>query len=206
MNRGLASERPCGYCGKPFQPRQRVLAKGFGLYCSRLCGQTARRGQVLRGKTTDERFWRHVDRRGDDECWPWMGVRQPSGHGQFAIATRPGKLTAAHRYAWTLANGPIPDGMKVCHRCDHGWCVNPAHLFLGTQADNLRDMREKDRHSRGERHYAAKFCDEDVLLIRAMAGSGVSQSEIALRFNTRQSEISNIVSGKRWKHLLGKVA
>lgn len=97
-----------------------------------------------------ERFWVQVDKSGD--CWLWTGAKSPSGYGQFAVNRQP---TRVHRYSWELANGPIPAGLSVLHRCDVRNCLKPEHLWLGTAADNQRDMTEKGRGRVGPRngHY-----------------------------------------------------
>jgi len=115
---------------------------------------------VTRAKDTtslERRFWSKVDRSGGpDACWPWTAARfGPESYGAFWKAGK-GTNEGAHRRAWEAANGPIPDDLCVLHRCDNRPCCNPAHLFLGTYLDNVRDMIAKGRDSRGDDHWARK--------------------------------------------------
>ncbi len=87
------------------------------------------------------RFWPHVEK--GEGCWRWTGAQGRTGHGTINLGG--GRFGGAHRVAYTLTRGPIPEGMSVCHTCDNGWCVRPEHLFLGTQGDNIRDMIAKGR-------------------------------------------------------------
>src|SRR4051794_14535196 len=93
-----------------------------------------------------ERFWSKVDIRGPEDCWPWTASKLPRGYGQIYHSglRRP---VAAQRMAWELTRGAIPPGLGVLHSCDNPPCVNPAHLWIGTDADNHADMVAKGRNS-----------------------------------------------------------
>ncbi len=142
-------------------------------------------------------FWEKVNR--DGKCWLWNSHRDPDGYGLY----RPegGKTRRAHRVAYELANGAIPDGALILHSCDTPSCVNPEHLKPGTHAENINDRDAKGRASpqHGEENNAAKVTWEDVCLIRALkAIGGMTQREIAKEFNIHEAEVSLIVNNKVW--------
>jgi predicted XRE-type DNA-binding protein len=127
----------------------------------------------------------------------WGGGQFPTGYGSFMLPTPKGwRARYAHRLAWEMARGPIPPGMFVCHKCDVRACVNVDHLFLGTNADNVRDAVSKRRHAYGERAARAKLTEQQVVEIRSADGT---QAEMAARFGVSRAAISDIRRGKRWK-------
>jgi len=154
--------------------------------------------------TLEERFWKKVDKSGGpDACWPWMAGRNKGGYGQIragGLSSGQVRVVRAHRVAWELAHGDIPDGLCVCHRCDNRPCVNPAHLFLGTHTDNIRDRHTKGRSARqpGEAHGGAKLTAAEVVAIMA---STEPMSVVAARYAVCRQTISNIRNGKNWTHL-----
>ena len=137
-----------------------------------------------------EAFWNKVNR--TDDCWEWTSFQTKGGYGLFRIN--------AHRMAWVLTNGAIPDGMLVCHHCDNRLCVNPDHLFIGSPLDNMLDKVKKGRHNptRGERSGTAKLTWKEVGEIRAAYLDGEKQRDLAARYGVGQPAISVIVNEKRW--------
>jgi len=114
-------------------------------------------------RSAEERFWSKVNRDGD--CWLWRGARTSTGYGHLNVD---GRSVRAHRFSYALAHGCLPKHLVVCHRCDNRLCVRPSHLFIGTQSDNLADMRSK-RRQRGGR---PKATDAQVVEMRRMYWSG----------------------------------
>lgn len=157
-----------------------------------------------------DRFWEKVDVRGPDECWPWTACKLPPyGYGQI---NDHGRARLASHVCWELHFGPIPDGMDVLHSCDNPPCVNPAHLFLGTDADNTADKMAKGRHRyglgkrygnervppKGEEHGMSKMTAAQVIEIRQMRGT---QRAIGDHFGITQAQVSNIKLRKHWKEV-----
>lgn len=147
------------------------------------------------------RFWAKVDRRTDDECWEWTASTTHNGYGQFHVK---GTMKRAHRLAWEISNGPVPDGLFVCHRCDNRTCVNPKHLWLGTAAENTQDMVGKGRANcgrlAGEEAAGAKLDEQSVRDIRAW-DEFFPRSEIARLFGISSQSVYNIVHRRTWRHV-----
>lgn len=153
-----------------------------------------------RFKTFEERFWEKVDRRGPDECWNWLGSKNGKGYGSFYAN---GKMNKAHVISYEMNVGPIHDGLFVCHKCDNPPCVNPNHLFLGTNQDNIKDMFAKGRFPdhKGENHPGAKLTEHDVLEIRRLRESGYSMNKLAKMFSVDVTNINLIVKRRHWVHI-----
>ena len=146
-------------------------------------------------------------------CVEWLGNRRCAfGYGAFKLR---GRQLLAHRVAWVLANGPIPNGLCVLHRCDNATCVNAAHLFLGTHLDNSidketkgrgnhphRDMIPPERRARGERQWKARLTGADVAEIRSLYASGViTQRELSQRFGVHETTVHNVIKRHTWRHV-----
>jgi HNH endonuclease len=127
-------------------------------------------------------------------CWLWAASIGDRGYG---IAWHDGKAQRAHRVSYRLHIGDIPEGAIVCHRCDVPACVNPEHLFLGTQADNMRDKKDKGRSARGERNGAARLTVADVSRIRALRGV-VTQRALANELGVAHWAIGRVMRGETW--------
>ena len=154
-------------------------------------------------RETKRRFWEKVDVPADEfGCWEWTASRNKDGYGHFGLN---GKIQTAHRVAWQFANGPIPKGEGahgtcVLHKCDNPACVRPDHLFLGSNADNVRDRDEKGRRvpPKGETHSSAKLTIADIYAIRS---DPRLQREIAAEYGVSKAHVGRIKTRRSWAHL-----
>ncbi len=150
------------------------------------------------------RFWSYVDKSGQGECWLWTGTKTLPTHcglvyGTFGFSDDNRQVTyRAHRFSYVLANGEIPDGLQICHSCDTPLCVNPAHLWAGTNAENCADRNKKDRVQHGERHWSAKLKEDDV---RAIRSSADSVQELSKKYGVHATQIAGIQNGTKWQRL-----
>lgn len=187
-------------------------------YCQCGCGQKVspgsrfRHGHWARTRTpvpTEKRFWAKVDKRRPNECWEWKAFRDKQGYGSVWDSER-GRMAAAHRMAFELTYGSLPQkapgtmgavGTVVCHTCDNPPCVNPAHLFAGTQADNNADKVSKGRQpsNAGERNPKAKLTAVDIRAIRrGFTGSHGEKMAIARKWSISSGHVSKILAGDVW--------
>ncbi len=153
-------------------------------------GGTIRRGRPV--KPLDQKLWSRVDRTGGG-CWEWTGTRTRYGYGDIRVGPRGARRHVhAHRVAWEVTNGPIPDGLFVCHHCDNRPCCRPDHLFLGTNDDNLADAKAKGRRL----GRIGRLTPEQVRLIRSAIGT---QRALAPLFGVSHSTINCIRRGKLYR-------
>ena len=145
------------------------------------------------------RFWDKVEVRGIDDCWNWTAATNNIGYGRYRLSWG---HVLSHRIAF-LCETHIGSPLLVLHHCDNRPCVNRKHLYLGTHKDNSRDMVARNRSAAGERHPQSILSERDVVLIRAQYGSGkYTHSKIAGTFGIGRRTVSDIISGKTWRHLL----
>jgi DNA-binding XRE family transcriptional regulator len=138
----------------------------------------------------------------ENGCWIWTSTISTSARGAYGSFKRDGIECKAHRVSYELYKGPIPTGLNVLHSCDESICVNPDHLFLGTQQDNIDDMIAKNRQSPprpGEKNGNAKLDERAVTKVREMLAQGYRQRDIAAEFGVAQTTISAIKTGFTWR-------
>lgn len=166
-------------------------------------------------KNSPQDFWRWVETASDNACWFYKGAKLSNGYGNFKMG---GKTYKAHRFSWELANGPIPLGKFILHRCDNKWCVNPNHLYPGDHNQNMRDMVNRGRAASGDKNglcsnpaLAAKGIDNgnsrlnewSVLGIVAGSIQGATASQLAAEREIAPSTARAILQGKTWRWLTG---
>lgn len=150
---------------------------------------------------TITRFWDKVNIQSENGCWIWTKKVDRWGYGLFVHKENGTRFyLLAHRVVWQLCYGKIPEGLLVCHHCDNPPCVNPKHLFLGTDKDNAQDCIRKGRKNpvKGEKHPKAKLTAKQALEIKT---STENRRIIAEKFGITPSHVNNIQAGRTWKHI-----
>jgi len=133
------------------------------------------------------RFMPKVSVRGENECWPWQGSKTPNGYGKFAL---PDRKVGAHRFAYEYFVGPIPDEYLVMHSCDNPPCVNPAHLLVGTNSDNMQDRYRKGRG----RVHARPILDLEKEHLMVRPPIGVESMRLTVKFRLTDDELDDLKS------------
>lgn len=145
-----------------------------------------------------ERFWSKVNKGSDGECWDWVRGKDKDGYGSFWLNNED---IRAHRLSYIIKNGQIPRNMFICHKCDNPACVNPDHLFLGSNRDNINDMLSKGRTRKGEMNNGARLKERQVTEIKKIYLTGkVSSRALAKQFGVGKGTILRIVNGDTWGH------
>ncbi len=181
----------CPVCGKVYYvPPSHRSGRGS---CSHAC--RAKLQSEWQRRDLSDRFWAKVDKSGD--CWVWTAALLKTGYGCLRINR---KTTRAHRVAYELSVGPIPDGALLRHTCDNPRCVKPAHLLLGDKRLNTQDAIERGQHKCGERDSKAKLTNQNVIEIREALARGETGRALARRFGVGESAISQIKTGKGRRH------
>ena len=155
---------------------------------------------AFRGKTTEQRFTEKIGKTSARGCHLWIGAIGSHGYGMFGWRSLYKHMVPAHRVAYELVHGAVPEGMCVCHTCDNRLCVNPSHLFLGTHLDNSNDKISKgrDRHALGEAASKAKLSEKDVIFIR---NSVDGPTALGRRFGVSPNQIWMIKTKRSWRHV-----
>ena len=158
----------------------------------------SRKNSATIDKGLEVRFWEKVKK--GPSCWEWTANKDKKGYGRIA-ATSAVKNLKAHRVSYELHNGPIPPGLSVLHTCDNPGCVRPDHLFLGTNADNMKDMINKGRGRRGERNPNSRLTAAAVKDIRESTMRGESLRNIAARLRVSPSAVHSVAKERTWRHI-----
>lgn len=200
---GISITKNCLNCGKPFHCTAcRIDGPNKSTMCSAPCGHAYRRFDLSKA---DRMFWPKVDRSGGpDACWLYYRLDK-AGYGRF---DRKGPYVYAHRLAWILSDGPVPEGMEVAHRCDVRACCNRRHLFLATHDENMQDCKAKGRQGKGTSTGKAKLTDESALEIlkakpaktRTRASRRIARA-LSAKHGVQDGQIYAIWRREAWMHV-----
>lgn len=197
----MQQSRPLGFCWCGCGARTPLAARTHSAR-----GQV--KGRPLRylpghssATVSEERLQKQIDRTDQSGCWLWIGPRTTKG---YASTSWQGRFRQVHRMLWEREHGPVPAGLYVLHHCDVRHCVNPAHLYVGTQTDNMRDMvvRGRKPSRKGERNGRCKVSEDTVRTIRRRyAAGGVSLRALGDEYGLTMSVVHKIVTRQTWAHV-----
>jgi hypothetical protein len=148
-----------------------------------------------------DRFWSKVKKTSRTACWLWQSYRDGYGYGRYHVAKR---SISVHRIAYFLKHGKLDPTLFVCHTCDNPACCNPDHLWLGTNADNCRDMVSKSRSLYGERNPKAKLTPSQVRRVVQLHDHGYTHAVVAKQVGCSIETVSAIITGKQWRSITGR--
>jgi hypothetical protein len=150
--------------------------------------------------TLRERLEKNIDRSSPNGCWIWTGGHHERGYGAISVNNR---SRSTHRLMFDIYNGPIAEGLFVCHHCDNPSCCNPSHLFAGTHTDNMQDAVSKGRRPKGSDINTSRLSQDDVRDIIGFIAIGCNDAYIAERFEVSRMSIYCIRNGRSWQWLTG---
>lgn len=181
-------------CGRPIKVKSVSLC--WACYQRAWKNNSLKRTRVRHSISLNQRMSERYSPEPNSGCWLWTGTISVSGG--YGIISYKGKVFRAHVVSYEACNGPVPQGLCVCHKCDVPSCINPSHLFLGTHKDNMDDRDRKGRTPRGEKSATSKLTEKQVLLIKK---SNDRRLDLAAKFNVTPSNIGAIRRGKSWAWL-----
>ena len=204
-----ARHRLCELCGSviPWRKNDRPGAYAKRRFCSNRCRLVVLNADTVAVESQKRRFMQKVQIGQNGDCWRWTGAFVPNGYGYFSLNK---KVMHAHRAAFMLFKGAIPAGLYVCHQCDNQWCVNPEHLWPGTQKENIADCIAKGRkiappvtnwQNRTKPHHWQRLTEAQAREIIRRLHLGETQASIARQFGVNPSAIYKIKMGLRWPQL-----
>ncbi len=183
----------CAECEKTFLVPPCRIKKGCR-FCSPACGYKNKTSPLI------DRFFLHVGKKQPNGCIPWIAFKDGNGYGLISIGSH--RSIVASRASYILFVGDIPNGLHVLHRCDNPSCVNPTHLFLGTNLDNIKDKISKNRQTKGSLIVGSKLNEDSARKIRHLYSlGGTSYMKLADQFGVTGSNIQAVIERRTWKHV-----